>query len=230
MKWDDARRNDLDFTSASLITFQVDEKNELFSQEVRLASPSEKPVNYIVGAYYLPEQMGGRSGHRRAGSWPRTGALNHVYEQAVNSYSGFVQFNASLTDQIKLSAGGRYTEEQKDARYSRTTLRPGSATAIFAPFAERTPSRKENNFDWSLSGQYYLDKRNVIYASVARGSKSGGFQTLPSNPNLAEFEEGTSAHDRDRDQDAAHQHAVVRLCPLQHHRERLSIQHQHRKR
>jgi outer membrane receptor protein involved in Fe transport len=188
VNWDNRRRNDLDFTSASLITFQVDEANELFSQEIRLASPSEKPVSYIVGAYYLWNKWGVDQVIDAEAPWPRTGALNHVYEQAVNSYSGFVQLNASLTDQIKLSAGGRYTEEEKDARYSRTTLRPGSATAIFAPFAERTPSRKENNFDWSLSGQYYLDPRNVIYASLARGSKSGGFQTLPSNPDLAEFE------------------------------------------
>src|SRR3546814_12471645 len=49
-------------------------------------------------------------------------------------------------------------------------------------------ARKESNLDWSLSGQYYLDSRNVIYASASRGSKSGGFQTLPSNPALTEFE------------------------------------------
>lgn len=188
VKWNNRRRNDLDFTAASLITFQVDEKNELFSQEIRLSSPSEKPVSYIVGAYYLWNEWGVDQVIDAQDPWPRTGALDHFYEQSVNSYSGFAQINASLTDQIKFSAGGRYTQEKKDARYSRTTLRPGSATAIFVPFPERTPSRKENNFDWSLSGQYYLDKRNVIYAAVARGSKSGGFQTLPSNPDLAEFE------------------------------------------
>ncbi|KKC27658.1 hypothetical protein WP12_01965 [Sphingomonas sp. SRS2] len=61
-------------------------------------------------------------------------------------------------------------------------------TAIFAPFPEFTIKRKENNFDWNVSGQYYLDRRNVLYASASRGNKSGGFQTLPSNPALTEFE------------------------------------------
>src|SRR3546814_9168895 len=72
--------------------------------------------------------------------------------------------------------------------FFRTLLRPGWVTWIFAPCPEFSRSRKESNLDWSLSGQYHLDSRNVIYASASRGSKSGGFQTLPSNPALTEFE------------------------------------------
>src|SRR3546814_15316842 len=72
--------------------------------------------------------------------------------------------------------------------FFRTLLRPGWVTWIFAPCPEFSRSRKESNLDSSLSGQYYLDSRNVIYASASRGSKSGGFQTLPSNPALTEFE------------------------------------------
>jgi iron complex outermembrane recepter protein len=188
VKWNANRLNDLDFTPASLITFAVTEPNKLFSQEVRLASPADRPVSYMVGAYYLWNKWGVDQILDTVAPWPRTGSFRHFYEQTVNSYSGFVQVNASLSDQIKFSGGGRYTEEKKDARFFRTTLRPGSATAIFVPFDERTPSRKENNFDWSLTGQYYLDKRNVLYVTGSRGSKSGGFQTLPSNVALAEFE------------------------------------------
>src|SRR3546814_13460463 len=99
----------------------------------------------------------------------------------LKSYSGFAQVNTNLTEHIKLTAGVRYTKEKKDARIFRDTLRPGLVSQIFGPFAELTPSRKEGSFDWSLTGQYYFDSRNVLYASVARGSKSGGFQTLASN-------------------------------------------------
>src|SRR3546814_19632361 len=72
--------------------------------------------------------------------------------------------------------------------FFRTLLRPGWVTWIFAPCPEFSRSRKESNLDWSLSGHYYLDSRHVIYASASRGSKSGGFQTLPSNTALTEFE------------------------------------------
>jgi len=188
VNWKDRRRNDLDFTAASMYTFQVTEPNELFSQELRLSSPVDKPFSYVGGVYYLWNKWGVDQVLDFQAPWPRTGALNHFYEQDVNSYSGFVQVNASPLEAIKLAAGARYTRETKGGRFFRTELRPGSATAIFAPFPEFSLSRKENNLDWSLSAQYYLDSRNVIYASASRGSKSGGFQTLPSNPALTEFE------------------------------------------
>lgn len=188
VNWESRRLHDLDFTAGTVMTFQATEPNELFSQELRLASPTEGPINYVVGAYYLWNKWGVDQILDAVDPWPRTGSIRHFYEQTVKSYSGFAQVNANLTEQIKLTAGGRYTKEKKDARIFRDTLRPGAVSAIFGPFAELTPSRKEGSFDWSLTGQYYFDSRNVLYASVARGSKSGGFQTLASNPALIEFE------------------------------------------
>lgn len=186
--WREAHRNDLDFVDASLITFQVDEANELFSQEVRLSSPTDGRLSYAVGAYYLWNEWRHDQTVDAQSPWPRAGAVTHFYEQTVNSLSGFAQANASVTENIKLSGGLRYTSEDKDARFSRVTLTPGSIAAIFAPFAERRPTRSESNLDLSFSAQYYLDPSNVLYAAAARGSKSGGFQSLPSNPDLAEFE------------------------------------------
>ncbi|QIB64125.1 TonB-dependent receptor [Kineobactrum salinum] len=90
--------------------------------------------------------------------------------------SGFGQLNLDLTDNIKLSGGLRYTHEEKDARYSRVTERPGTITLPFPEFPERSPTRTETNVDWTFSAQYYLQDRNVLYAAASRGSKSGGFR------------------------------------------------------
>src|SRR3546814_6582271 len=96
--------------------------------------------------------------------------------------------------------------------FFRTLLRPGWVTWIFAPCPEFSRSRKESNLDWSLSGQYYLDSRNVIYASASRGSKSGGFQTLPSNPALTEFEgERSEEHTSESQSLIRNSYAVVCL-------------------
>src|SRR3546814_11477947 len=92
--------------------------------------------------------------------FPYTTLFRSFSEQNVNSYSGFVQVNASPFEAVKLTAGARYTRETKDGRFFRTELRPGLATGIFAPFPEFSLSRTETNPDWLLSGQYYLDGRN----------------------------------------------------------------------
>src|SRR3546814_7307621 len=62
--------------------------------------------------------------------FPYTTLFRSFYEQNVNSYSGFVQVNASPFEAVKLTAGARYTRETKDGRFFRTELRPGLATGI----------------------------------------------------------------------------------------------------
>src|SRR3546814_5775229 len=96
------------------MTFQATEPNELFSQELRLASPTEGPINYVVGAYYLWNKWGVDQILDAVDPWPRTGSIRHFYEQTVKSYSGFAQVNANLTEQIKLTAGGRYTKRSEE--------------------------------------------------------------------------------------------------------------------
>src|SRR3546814_9805112 len=75
------------FTAGTVMTFQATEPNELFSQELRLASPTEGPINYVVGAYYLWNKWGVDQILDAVDPWPRTGSIRHFYEQTVKSYS-----------------------------------------------------------------------------------------------------------------------------------------------
>src|SRR3546814_16231976 len=89
VNWKSRRLHDLDFTAGTVMTFQATEPNELFSQELRLASPTEGPINYVVGAYYLWNKWGVDQILDAVDPWPRNGSLRHFYDQPVNSYSGF---------------------------------------------------------------------------------------------------------------------------------------------
>src|SRR3546814_3927482 len=71
-----------------MYTFQVTEPNELFPQELRLSSPTDKPFSYVGGVYYLWNKWGVDQILDFRAPWPLPGALNHFYEQNVNSYSG----------------------------------------------------------------------------------------------------------------------------------------------
>src|SRR3546814_17540609 len=100
--------------------------------------------------------------------FPYTTLFRSFYEQNVNSYSGFVQVNASPFEAVKLTAGARYTRETKDGRFFRPELRLGLAYGIFAPFPEFSLSRQESNLDWWMSGQYYSDSQQVLCTSASR--------------------------------------------------------------
>lgn len=187
VNWRVRFNSDLDFTPGNLAEFNVDQPNELFSQELRIATPKSNRVSVLAGIYYLWNKWGFNQNIDTYAPWARNGEVNHPYSQTLNAISGYADVNFSLTDKLKLDGGLRYTRETKDAEFSRTVLRPGNITAVFPAFPQFNATHKERNVDWSASVQYQFDPSNQIYFSAARGSKSGGFLTLPTNPRLAEF-------------------------------------------
>src|SRR3546814_3301207 len=78
---------------------------------MRFYSPTDKPFSNVGGVYYLWNKWGVDQILDFCAPGPLPGALNHFYEQNVNSYSGFVQVNASPFEAVKLTAGARYTRE-----------------------------------------------------------------------------------------------------------------------
>ncbi len=118
---------------------------EQFSQEVRWASDIGDRFTYTVGAYYDENEldMEGQVGidtnfdglfpsvcasclseHPfpifapclQAGPTARTkSARNHNFNQETESWAFFAQGTYELTDSLRLTAGLRYTEEEKDA-------------------------------------------------------------------------------------------------------------------
>lgn len=186
--WDAHNTSDLDFTSADILRTSVGEPNKLFSQEVRLATPTSNRINFLGGVYYLWNRWGIDQGINAFQPWPLFGQIDVPYTQTVNAVSGYGNVNFALTDKLHLSGGLRYTHEEKDAHYSRALLRPGTIALVFAPYGETYKSRTEGKVDWSASARYEFDPNNQIYAAAASGSKSGGFQTLASNPALVEYE------------------------------------------
>ncbi|QIB64126.1 TonB-dependent receptor plug domain-containing protein [Kineobactrum salinum] len=75
--WKNNRRFDLDFVDASLLTLEIEEPNQLFSQEFRIASPADKRVSYLAGVYYVWNEWGHDQLIIADAPWPLTGAVTH---------------------------------------------------------------------------------------------------------------------------------------------------------
>jgi iron complex outermembrane receptor protein len=145
------------------------------------------------------------------GSWDRD------YTQDSTVFSAFAQLNWRITDKLSLTAGARYSNEEKDANRVLNLLGANTsgipADALFAgspafgPQAgfeilmgaikiyahELEGERKESQLDPLINLQYKLDKDTLFYASYTQGSKGGGFDirsnSYPENPvNPGSFE------------------------------------------
>lgn len=143
-----------------------------FSQEVRYASPKWQAGDFVTGIYYLDEN-GSRQLATR-GLAARTGLLasSTLADQKVDtsSYALFADGVLHLPAALDLTAGLRYTHDEKTARLTRTDfVRPGatfSAGDVKASWSELTPRMV---LSWQPQANL------MSYASATRGFTAGGF-------------------------------------------------------
>jgi iron complex outermembrane receptor protein len=173
---------DVDFTPGDYLSRIVNEKGRQFTQELRIASPSDRPFDFIAGALYLDGRLDNRTtivANYPFGPFPGVnlaGAARTDFVQDTEAVSGFTQLNYKLSDTFSISAGGRFTHEKKKVDLGRDIIVPGLVSLfVFPPYAPFSLGRTENNFDYSAGVQYDLGSDAMIFASYGKGTKSGGF-------------------------------------------------------
>ena len=142
-----------------------------------------------------------------------------MLDQETTSLAIFAQMTYQFADDWSTTLGLRYSDEEKVASQlalapayaqgNKTELADPLTTAAAMTFLEFTPhaytkddlTRKEDGVDWSLRLQWDANSDSMYYASIATGSKAGGFNSfymgdkplaigMPGNhnPDDAEFE------------------------------------------
>jgi iron complex outermembrane receptor protein len=163
-----------------------------FTQEFRFASPDEDRLRYVLGAFYFDQDA---ETDRVVVLGPGFGGPAEGLEAAVQdssmdtrSWALFVNANYDLTEQLTLSGGIRYTDEQKDAVISQRVL-PGFG---LAEVIDTSPSRGEDYVTATASLQYRFSDVVSAYFTYASGYKSGGFNIdLVRSPNDLPYQEET---------------------------------------
>jgi iron complex outermembrane receptor protein len=163
-------------------SFNYSQNLDQYSQELRLNGDAGA-LNYTAGFYYLKTKQ------VQPQLFPIPGFgiefFNDV-KQSTNSWALFGQLEYELTDQLKLTGGLRYTKEKKSF-FSQTFGYGFGATAtpadIVYDYSEANPvvgsdARMNDNL-WSgkLGLDYKPNNDTLIYLSVSRGVKAGGYNT-----------------------------------------------------
>ena len=202
-----------------------------FSQELRLAGTSAR-LDWLVGGYYQHEDLdrrdrflygtqyesylslllsGGASstnvstqtGLAPGSVFPAGQGYNDRYLQTEESLAAFTHETLRLTDRFSLSAGLRYTDENKHVTSAFSNSDGGAgcaaAQANHAPstatlclpwsnpaFNNLTTAQSLKEGQWTGSAQalYHLTGAANVYASYSRGFKSGGFNLDRSQTGL----------------------------------------------
>lgn len=172
-------REDGDGTSLLLNDNYNFARESQVSQEIRLVSDTGGKLDYIFGLYaehanLRREQVYNFYPNPQSQLSVLTGgAFQHqdvVGKFAVNSIAGFGELKYHFTDQLSLTAGGRYTHEGKKG----SILHDGASA--FYGAAYYVPVKRGWN---ALTPRFVLDYQPnsdiLVYASASKGFKGGGW-------------------------------------------------------
>lgn len=167
---------DNDYTPLPLFEFAVPQSGGTsYTQDLQVASKLEGRFNYLFGLSYLhdkgyfnPRFMGLAFG----GSLDPATAAGFDNSATTESYAAFLEGYYDLTDQLKVTVGGRYTYEERSAH--------GDTNAGFAALFGLPGAF---SFDLDVAQRAFTPRFVLawdngptnLYYSFTRGFKAGGF-------------------------------------------------------
>jgi iron complex outermembrane recepter protein len=199
--WDAA--NDRDYTGLPIqLTQHIPSRQDQHSQEVRIASNGSHAIDYVAGLYYFDQKIVGRpiSIYGPAGAYWLIGAATGSADTPVpanlldgygtdgktrfkvESYAAFGEANWHVTSRLTLTGGLRYTYERKAGDYTSfvygglATTSTALTNAKLSVLRPQTYSARDSESNLSGRGNiaWQATDRLYVYASYARGFKSGG--------------------------------------------------------
>lgn len=191
-------------TTTPVFDRRQDVRNRSFTQEVRFASAPGR-LSYVVGVYYLSADVSTTNtfnysplpGSATGGAIrPNPGITNIVRMQSgnVRSMAVFGEATFRVTDKLAVVAGGRFTTDRKRIDYHAfSNSDPGAIAAFGFPGEVLASGGKTwNAFTPRATIKYEPVRKVNLYATFARGFKSGGFvdnayrnPTIPLEPETA---------------------------------------------
>ncbi len=184
----------VDFLPGDYLLQVTDIDTSALSQEFRLTSPADDQFRYVAGLYFATNEFDQRQTLESnypapPPNPPLGGKLLNGFDQTTDTWSAFVQADYDLTEQLTLSGGIRYTDEQKDVDLGRSVVTPGALSLfVFPLYAPFSASRSENVTDGLINLSYDVTDDLMFYVSWAQGTKSGGFADSATLLDQSEYE------------------------------------------
>ena len=192
---------DFDGSDVPFVIADQNMPSEQFSQEINISGTAlDGRLEWIAGGFYFDQDMeviggfglpilqgilegafglppGGFAdpdlnpfySDRISGGGAEFPFLDFSSIQSVESYAAFVQGTYSVSDTFRLTAGVRYTKDKKTNVWSVVSnIQPNGCEGLKI-------SEEWDEPTWRLAADFDIGENTMVYASVSRGFKSGGY-------------------------------------------------------
>lgn len=164
-------REDVDQQPISLLEIEWDNSSKQFSQEFQLSNNGDSSLNWILGLYYFDDEIQVNNIYDIARVLaPNNLVATQDYVQDTKSLGVYGQSTYSMSEDLSLTLGIRYTDETREWSGVSSLVNIGLDT-----IPQQTREASWSNVSWRAALDYRIDDDKLVYFSVNRGYKAGGF-------------------------------------------------------
>lgn len=187
-RWSQAGAGSPPSLTSSVLTQKEDHSG--LTQELRFSSAQDRRFRWLAGLYYLDDNTDRRSRNTATSFLPGgPGSTrdildgdNEYFQKGVSkNYAVYGDVSFDFTEDLTLSVGGRYTEDQKDWDVEAVEYSFGPPGSIRSTAPLLGPFLVSQDDAWSeftpkVTLDWRLNDALMLYTSIGRGFKGGGWQ------------------------------------------------------
>ncbi|MFQ5548498.1 MAG: TonB-dependent receptor [Woeseia sp.] len=143
-----------------------------FTQEIRIASETEGPFSWQVGGYYFDSEL--QVTTDSFASFGFVDVQHTIIVQENTTWAVFGQGSYDVSDQLAITAGIRYTDDEKDFRvrqFGQLWLDLGIPTFLADPIHVQ-----DDEVSWELSANFAATDSSSLYGRVSSGFRAQTIQ------------------------------------------------------
>lgn len=177
--------------SYSAVAVPVLSETDKFTQEIRLSSATEGPLEWILGAFYTDESSKLAQEfalYDAAGALAPNDLFTYYVPSKYEEYAAFGDLTWKLSEKFDLTGGVRYARNEQS--FSQTGA---GAFGLSAP----TNSAKSDVYTYLANARYHFTDNATGYLRYATGYRPGGPAYLTLDPQTG-LPNGPASFDADR--------------------------------
>ena len=160
--------------------------SEKFSQELRIASPKEQFLEYVLGLYYndmklhsTQEQTGQLGVPLPPNVYFSLSNGETLFDNKIQSKAAFGTATLNFSEQLVLVLGGRFTDDKNSASIAfQNVQRPYTYIPIGTVPASPSGSVSKSNFSYRVSPQFKIDRAQYALCNLCNGVQGSGCNIL----------------------------------------------------
>ncbi len=158
--------------------------SDTITEELQLGSAANSAgaLKWVTGLYYMDDDANQDINPILASGTQSIFFSSHLKTTAA---AAFAQGTYSLNDAFRVTLGGRYSWEKKEVSVDHTLL---LFNAVNIQLAKATTSKTWTSFDPKIGFEWNVAPDVMMYLTYQEGFKSGGFNTLSTDPTTYEFQ------------------------------------------